>query len=307
METRDATVANAQAETLEARYQYVWSVRYVDAAILRDENTDTDGLCDDARVYYLTDANFNVTALIDATGAVVERYVYTPYGEVTIYNADWSATRDVSAVDNTHLYTGRDLDAATGLYYYRARWYDAGQGNFLQRDPLGFAAGDANLYRYCGGSPTGSVDPSGLLADGNHHSGGSSDGQVWRSEVRDFMWGWTKGFHLGLVQGACNIVNGLQDSLIATANLPATVLNAGGRLSDKLGILPGNWIPGVPDYWIDLPYVDSRDWSRDLVTHEATIGWFDTHNASKFVGATSVEVGAGAVGGVLKARRAASL
>ncbi|MDZ7616454.1 MAG: hypothetical protein U1E05_05575, partial [Patescibacteria group bacterium] len=47
--------------------------------------------------------------------------------------------------------------------------------------------------------------------------------------------------------------------------------------------------------------------SRDLVTHEATIGWFDTHNASKFVGATSVEVGAGAVGGVLKARRAASL
>ncbi|MDZ7616280.1 MAG: hypothetical protein U1E05_04700, partial [Patescibacteria group bacterium] len=84
-------MANAQAETLQAHYQYVWSVRYIDAAILRDENTDTDGLCDDARVYYLTDANFNVTALIDAAGAVVERYVYTPYGEVTIYNADWSA------------------------------------------------------------------------------------------------------------------------------------------------------------------------------------------------------------------------
>ena len=26
--------------------QYVWSPRYVDAAILRDENTDADGLCD---------------------------------------------------------------------------------------------------------------------------------------------------------------------------------------------------------------------------------------------------------------------
>ncbi|MDZ7615443.1 MAG: RHS repeat-associated core domain-containing protein, partial [Patescibacteria group bacterium] len=190
-ETRDATVANAQAETLQAHYQYVWSVRYVDAAILRDENTDTDGLCDDGRVYYLTDANFNVTALIDAAGTVVERYVYTPYGEVTIYNADWSATRDASSVDNTHLYTGRDLDGATGLYYYRARWYDAGQGNFLQRDPLGFAAGDANLYRYCGGSPTGSVDPSGLLSDGNHHSGGSYEG-VWYSHrdaaLRESSW-----------------------------------------------------------------------------------------------------------------------
>lgn len=29
-------------------------------------------------------------------------------------------------------------------------------------DPLGFAAGDANLYRYVGSDPTGMVDPSGL-------------------------------------------------------------------------------------------------------------------------------------------------
>jgi hypothetical protein len=29
-------------------------------------------------------------------------------------------------------------------------------------DPLGFAAGDANLYRYVGNDPTGMVDPSGL-------------------------------------------------------------------------------------------------------------------------------------------------
>ncbi|MDZ7616938.1 MAG: RHS repeat-associated core domain-containing protein, partial [Patescibacteria group bacterium] len=208
-------MANAQAETLQAHYQYVWSVRYIDAAILRDENTDTDGLCDDGRIYYLTDANFNVTALIDATGSVVERYVYTPYGEVTVYNADWSATRDASAVDNTHLYTGRDLDAATGLYYYRARWYDAGQGNFLQRDPLGFAAGDANLYRYCGGSPTGSVDPSGLLADGNHHSGGSSDGQVWRGQEQGSpLWAGTKaGMYEFFVVGLPAVARSFKSSL----------------------------------------------------------------------------------------------
>ncbi|MDZ7616282.1 MAG: hypothetical protein U1E05_04715 [Patescibacteria group bacterium] len=33
-----------------------------DAAILRDENTDTDGLCDDGRVYYLTDESYSTEA-----------------------------------------------------------------------------------------------------------------------------------------------------------------------------------------------------------------------------------------------------
>jgi hypothetical protein len=33
---------------------------------------------------------------------------------------------------------------------------------FLQRDPIGFAAGDANVYRYVSNGPTGRMDPSGL-------------------------------------------------------------------------------------------------------------------------------------------------
>jgi len=93
---------------------------------------------------------------------VLERYVYDPYGQVTIYDDDWSDTRSASSYDNTRLYTGRELDPTTGLYYYRARWYDTGTGNFTTRDPLGFAAGDANLYRYVGNRPVGSTDPSGL-------------------------------------------------------------------------------------------------------------------------------------------------
>jgi len=46
----------------------------------------------DEHLYYCQDANFNVTALVDGyDGAVVERYVYDPYGNVTVYN-NWSAT-----------------------------------------------------------------------------------------------------------------------------------------------------------------------------------------------------------------------
>jgi hypothetical protein len=34
--------------------------------------------------------NMNVTALVDTGGDAVERYVYGPYGKVTILNGAWS-------------------------------------------------------------------------------------------------------------------------------------------------------------------------------------------------------------------------
>ncbi len=48
------------------------------------------------------------------------------------------------------------------LYYYRARYYDPTQGRFISRDPIGFAAGDWNLYRYVENDPVNWSDPSGL-------------------------------------------------------------------------------------------------------------------------------------------------
>ena len=81
LEERVSSSENTQPETLQPEYQYppswrghygvagVWSVRYtrhggqVDAAVLRDENTDADDLCDDERLYYLNDANMNPPSL----------------------------------------------------------------------------------------------------------------------------------------------------------------------------------------------------------------------------------------------------
>lgn len=155
------------AESLQPKYQNVWSPRYIDALILRDENTDDDGSCigvSDERVFYLSDANFNVTALVDTSGTVVERYEYDAYGVVRYMAPDFSALTS-SAFDNPHLYTGRRLDPDTGLYHYRNRDYDAQLGRFINRDPIGYAAGDMNLYAYVGGSPVNRVDPSGLICD----------------------------------------------------------------------------------------------------------------------------------------------
>ncbi len=42
--------------------------------------------------------------------------------------------------------------------------YDTSTGRWLSDDPISFRAGDANLYRYVGNSPTNATDPSGLDA-----------------------------------------------------------------------------------------------------------------------------------------------
>jgi len=149
---------------LQPQYQYVWSLLYTNTPIFRDSYSG-GVLVAGARLYYLTDANHNVTAVTDATASVVERYDYDAYGSATIYCPDWSHVLTTSMVGNTRLFAGQEFDSATGLYDARARWYDPATGTFLARDPMGFAAGDMNTYRYVGDSPTDATDPTGLCAD----------------------------------------------------------------------------------------------------------------------------------------------
>ena len=112
--------------------------------------------------YFLQDANFNVTALLDSTRDVVERYAYTPYGETTVLNPDFSAAAgNVSAISNELLYTGRRLDPETGLQLNRNRFYHQQLGRWVSRDPIGYRGGTNNLYEYVNGKPTTSIDPHG--------------------------------------------------------------------------------------------------------------------------------------------------
>ena len=148
-------------QTLIPVCQYVWGPRYVDDLVLRDRDTNADGTLDE-RLYAIQDANWNVTTVVAANGDVQERYSYTAYGKCEIRMPDFSLDGDqVSACAWTSLYTSRELDVETGLYYYRARYYDADMGTFIGRDPIGYSAGDENLYQYVGGRPTVFVDPTG--------------------------------------------------------------------------------------------------------------------------------------------------
>jgi RHS repeat-associated protein len=158
----DATVDS----TRDGGYQTIWSPRYIDAAILRDTlNTAGTGIVAAQRVFYLSDANYNVTGLVKYDSeaeewGVAERSSYTPYGVVTYRNPDWTTVTS-SANSNTILYTGRTLDLLTSLYYYRARYYDAGLERFISRDPITYRGG-LDLYEYVGDGPVTRTDPAGL-------------------------------------------------------------------------------------------------------------------------------------------------
>ena len=154
---------NDDAESEDPEVQYVWSRRYIDAPVLRDENKDADDDCfdgSDERLYYTTDANMNVTALLDTGGDAVERYSCDPYGRVTIYDDDWSDTRSASSYDNAVLYCGYFFDNETGLYCVRYRFYDPPLGRWLQRDPIGYID-SANTYLFAQSAPLHHCDWSG--------------------------------------------------------------------------------------------------------------------------------------------------
>ena len=198
LETRLSDSENTGPETLQPEYQYVWSVRYLDAAVLRDENKDSDDDCidgQDERLYFANDANMNVTALMESDGDVVERYVYDPYGNCTVYDDDWSDTVSwANSKKNNIRFCGYFFDNETGLYSVRRRTYHPPLGRWLSWDPIGYdtiarlvfeellarggaihAVGlsevpivyngggiEANLYEYVSSRPPVNRDPFGL-------------------------------------------------------------------------------------------------------------------------------------------------
>ena len=127
--------------------------------------------------------------VLDSTGALVRHVEYTAFGR--------HANGTAPITDFLFGFTGRPFDDATGLYDYRARWYDPEVGRFASEDPLGFAAGDANLYRYVGNSPIDYVDPSGMSWLSNLWRKVSDDVGDFLSDVGDFF---EKQWHHGTIQ-----------------------------------------------------------------------------------------------------------
>ena len=106
--------------------------------------------------WQLTDQLGSVRALVGNDGSVRNRFEYDAFGNVV-------STMLGATDDSRYRYTGREFDSETGLNYYRARYFDSFSGRFIGQDPIGFQAGDSNLYRYVGNKATSHKDPSGQV------------------------------------------------------------------------------------------------------------------------------------------------
>jgi RHS repeat-associated protein len=95
--------------------------------------------------------------LTNSSGTVVWSAVHEAFGEAHV---DASST-----VENNLRFPGQYFDAETGLHYNFHRYYDPATGRYTQTDPIGFAAGDSNLYRYVGGNAVNGIDPRGLFGE----------------------------------------------------------------------------------------------------------------------------------------------
>jgi RHS repeat-associated protein len=106
--------------------------------------------------WYLSDQLGSVRDIANQNGTVLDHIKYDSFGKVIAESNPSNGDR--------FKFTGREYDSITGQYYYRARYYDAAVGRFSSEDPIGFAAGDPNLYGYVRNRPTLATDPSGMDA-----------------------------------------------------------------------------------------------------------------------------------------------
>jgi RHS repeat-associated protein len=114
------------AEPADPERKYVYGEYLDEPVALIDASGQSEAI-----YHYHANALYSVAALTDSSGAVVERYAYTPYGVPLILDGGGTTVRAVSVYGNRFTFTGREWDHASATYHYRARSYDPVLGRFL--------------------------------------------------------------------------------------------------------------------------------------------------------------------------------
>lgn len=115
----------------------------------------------DERLYVQQDVNWNVTAVVDESGVVQERYVYTPFGEVTYLEPDWDELTD-SGIVWVYGHQGGRFEILVGVYNFRNRDLSPSLGRWVTPDPTEFEGSQGNFYNYVNNAPINNTDSSGL-------------------------------------------------------------------------------------------------------------------------------------------------
>ena len=97
---------------------------------------------DSETFYHHYNAQGSTTELTDATEVITDTWTYQSFGK--------TASRTGTSI-NPYQWIGRKgyyKDEETNTHHIRRRDYDPNTGRFQSEDPIGFKAGDENVYRY---------------------------------------------------------------------------------------------------------------------------------------------------------------
>jgi len=110
--------------------------------------------------FYHSDANGNITYMINSAQTMVASYKYDPFGRIESQSGSM-------ATDNVYRFSSKEAlfkttfaGGPSELYYYGYRFYDAQTGRWLNRDPIA-ENGGLNLYAAFDGNPINAFDAFG--------------------------------------------------------------------------------------------------------------------------------------------------
>src|SRR5206468_853512 len=86
----------------------------------------------------LADHLGSIRDVIDGSGSTVKSVAWDSFGNV----ADDAGSGELGRYG----WTGRERELEIEHQYNRARYYDSTTGRWISQDPMGFDAGDSNLY-----------------------------------------------------------------------------------------------------------------------------------------------------------------
>jgi RHS repeat-associated protein len=105
--------------------------------------------------WYLPDKLGSVRDIVSSSGSELDHVVYDSFGNIL--------TETNASNGDRFKFAGMEYDALANQYYDRARYYDSSVGRFTRQDPMGFVAGDPDLYRFVCNDVTDDTDPSGYI------------------------------------------------------------------------------------------------------------------------------------------------
>lgn len=218
--------------------------------------TSIGGSNSNDRLYPLTDPTGNTRLLLDASGDVVARYAYDPFGALVSHEG--SANTNMT-------FANEFADGESGLTFLRARYYDPTTGRFLSRDPV-LGSLDTPIehaeYGYARNNPINLKDPSGLFAIlvGGSGSGGlfglgggAGGGLAIVVNKKTFQLGTYGQYSGGVLSGGKIGLSG-DFSIIPTAN---SFKDIGGYSFDTGAALGAGFTVGG-DVGIPLDYLDKN-------------------------------------------------